>query len=986
MEIFDFGILENQRDLEDENLLIGEQDLVLFELEQQTSVEIKGIAENISLTSESSLVTVQLKVAEDSNGNNVIDDNDRIIEEQIQFPDRRVLESEEPVSLQDINLSPGDYLLELTAIPGNESTTFGEVEYSIELIPTLEEPPTNNDNVEALEFNQVISGNVETDEQDIYTFNGSTGQRLYYDHLSASLVLREFVNGSVFLPSEVPSNDRGPFTLTETEDGTYSLVFSRQFPSLPGGQYSFQLLDIADAPEITLNNPENGKIDFDAETDLYRFSGLEGQELLIDNLDDISKNATFKLFDPDNELVDDSQGLGDFEVILEKTGEYVLAVEGDNTSGEFDYSFELTTPNDNVMELDFQTPYEDTLESGEQKTFTFVGSIGQRLYFDNLTRPSSLIDIVTPSNDNTNPDGLFIPVGGKLSSDRGLYTITANGTYSLVFGTIPDGRPDGYDFRLLNVADAPEITINNPERDRQIERNAETDLYRFSGLEGQELLIDNLDDVSKNATFRLFDPDNDLVDESQGLGDFEVTLEKTGEYVLAVVGNTPSGEFDYSFVLTTPAENAPPVALDDTASTDEDTALTFTFDELLENDDDPDNDELVIIDTGTAIGSVVLNENAETIDYRPNIGFNFLTDGETATDTFEYTISDGNGNTASASVTITVTGINDNPNAVDDVYDDIPENTPLIINPGEGVLSNDTDPEEDTLAVTLIEDVNNGDLELESDGSFTYTPNDGFTGTDQFTYEVNDGNGGTDTATVELIVNEINSNPIAVDDFYDTPENTPLIINPSEGILSNDTDPEGDLLTITFNENVENGNLELNQQDGSFSYTPNDGFTGTDQFTYEISDGNGGTDTATVILTVEDDPQMPTDIIGTPGRDTLTGTNIDENIIGFQGPDKIITGQGNDTIIYESIIDAGDIIEDLEIGSDIIDLRGMLESVGFNGLDPIDDGYISFMSSGSGTILMLDADGDGSALARPYLFVDNVTETELSNSDNFIFV
>ena len=499
------------------------------------------------------------------------------------------------------------------------------------------------------------------------------------------------------------------------------------------------------------------------------------------------------------------------------------------------------------------------------------------------------------------------------------------------------------------------------------------------------MLIDNLEDISQNANFRLFDPDNELVEISPGLEDFPVTLGKTGEYVLAVEGDNTSGEFDYSFVLTTPAENASPVAVDDTASTDEDTAITLTFDSLLENDSDPDNDELDDIDdiiAGNTVGAVDFNRNAGNIVYRPDIGFNFLTDGETATDTFEYIISDGNGGTASATVTITVTGINDSPNAEDDFYN-TPENTPLIIEP-RGILSNDSDPEGDSLTVTLTEDVENGNLELLSDGSFTYTPDDGFIGTDRFTYEIDDGNGGTDTATVELIVNEVNSKPIAVDDFYETPENTPLIINPDRGTLGNDSDPEGDPLTVTLIENVENGNLEL-LSDGSFTYTPNDDFTGSDRFIYQIDDGNGGTDTATVILRIDEDPPLPI-IEGTPGRDPLTGTDGPDRIRGFQGIDIIITGQGADTIVDDSIIDAGDVIDDLEIGIDIIDLRGVLESVGFNGVDPITDGYISFMSSGSGTILMLDADGNGSALARPYIFADNVTEAELNNPDNFIFV
>jgi uncharacterized repeat protein (TIGR02543 family) len=93
-----------------------------------------------------------------------------------------------------------------------------------------------------------------------------------------------------------------------------------------------------------------------------------------------------------------------------------------------------------------------------------------------------------------------------------------------------------------------------------------------------------------------------------------------------------------------------------------------------------------------------------------------------------------------------------------------------------------------------------------------------------------------------------NAKPVAVDDNYTTNENEPLTV-PAPGVLGNDTDPEGNPLTVVSNTQPSNGTVTQNP-DGSFTYTPNPDFCGVDSFTYTISDGHGGTATATVTLGV----------------------------------------------------------------------------------------------------------------------------------------
>jgi large repetitive protein len=135
-----------------------------------------------------------------------------------------------------------------------------------------------------------------------------------------------------------------------------------------------------------------------------------------------------------------------------------------------------------------------------------------------------------------------------------------------------------------------------------------------------------------------------------------------------------------------------------------------------------------------------------------------------------------------------------------------------------GVLGNDTDVEGSVLSPILVSDVSNGTLTLNADGSFTYLPAPNFTGNDSFTYKVNDGTVDSNIATVTINVGSVNDAPVAVEDSYSINEDTLLtVVVP--GVLGNDTDNDGDLLTVTLITDVAHGTLVLNA-DGSFTYLP----------------------------------------------------------------------------------------------------------------------------------------------------------------------
>ncbi|EAQ98956.2 retention module-containing protein [Congregibacter litoralis] len=194
------------------------------------------------------------------------------------------------------------------------------------------------------------------------------------------------------------------------------------------------------------------------------------------------------------------------------------------------------------------------------------------------------------------------------------------------------------------------------------------------------------------------------------------------------------------------------------------------------------------------------------------------------------------------------------PDAADDTFE-TPFGGVLVAN----VLSNDTDPEGAVLRVADNGEPANGTVTVDDDGVFSYTPNDGFSGSDSFTYTITDPDGGTDTATVFITVTpEVapppapNLAPDAVDDVFEVGFESALV----GSVLGNDSDPEGDSLTVTGNTDPDNGTVSV-EADGSFIYSPNDDFSGSDSFTYTITDANGNTDTATVLISVGEETVAP---------------------------------------------------------------------------------------------------------------------------------
>jgi VCBS repeat-containing protein len=188
--------------------------------------------------------------------------------------------------------------------------------------------------------------------------------------------------------------------------------------------------------------------------------------------------------------------------------------------------------------------------------------------------------------------------------------------------------------------------------------------------------------------------------------------------------------------------------------------------------------------------------------------------------------------------------------AVDDVFKTKMDTT-LSVGTSQGVLANDSYAGESALTVQLVAGVAHGDLDLNEDGSFDYTPTTGFIGEDTFTYQLSDGTLTSNTATVTLSVTiGDNGAPTAAADAYEAMEDEPLSVGAADGVLANDSDPEQNALQASLVTGPANGQLRLNS-DGSFVYTPAATFHGQDSFTYQASDGELVSTPATVTITVQ---------------------------------------------------------------------------------------------------------------------------------------
>ncbi|MBX9675551.1 MAG: retention module-containing protein, partial [Methylotenera sp.] len=247
-----------------------------------------------------------------------------------------------------------------------------------------------------------------------------------------------------------------------------------------------------------------------------------------------------------------------------------------------------------------------------------------------------------------------------------------------------------------------------------------------------------------------------------------------------------------------------------------------------------------------------------------------------------FVVTDDGGATSNLLVAqVSIIAVNDAPIANNDNVA-VTEDTPVSGN----VLTNDTDVDGDALSVTQFTVDTDGDLipetytagttavivgvgsiVINTNGTYTFTPAPNYVGAiPEVVYTLSDG-ALTDTATLNLgPVTAVNDNPDAIDDTVAATEDTPITIAVAS-LLANDTDVDGNPLTVTSVQAPTNGTVTLNA--GNIIFTPNANYNGPATFTYTISDGQTGTDSATVTLNIATVNDAPA------GADRTISTNED---------------------------------------------------------------------------------------------------------------
>ncbi|WP_445727657.1 Ig-like domain-containing protein [Kamptonema formosum] len=312
------------------------------------------------------------------------------------------------------------------------------------------------------------------------------------------------------------------------------------------------------------------------------------------------------------------------------------------------------------------------------------------------------------------------------------------------------------------------------------------------------------------------------------------------------------------------APNTPPVAEDKTApatannviadvptltGTDTDgTVVSYTISTL----PDISQGKLFLNGVEVTAGQILTPAQAAQLKFQPNPSFT-----GSATFTYTATDNDGDSDTTPATVTIPVTAPNTPPVAEDKTA---PATANNVIADVPTLTGTDTDGTVVSYTISTLPDISQGKLFLNGvevtagqiltpaqAAQLKFQPNPSFTGSATFTYSATDNSGAVDAtpATVTIPVTAPNTPPVATNDSGFTNPGVPVSIN----VLGNDTDANGDTLTVTDFTQPANGTVSCTPA-GVCTYTPNPGFTGTDTYTYTISDGKGGTATATVKITV----------------------------------------------------------------------------------------------------------------------------------------
>ncbi|MCZ6395649.1 tandem-95 repeat protein [Vibrio alginolyticus] len=729
----------------------------------------------------------------------------------------------------------------------------------------------------------------------------------------------------------VDVQDTSEETTTQVEDDFDSETTSETFQIKVEGEN--------DAPEVGQDlayiMDEDGTITFTQEQLLGYASDVDGDDLAAFNVQ-VGANAS---------VVDNGDGTYTVTPDTDFNGELGLTFDISDGQETISSSIDLTVRPIN----DAPVPEDKTFEIEEDGTLIFTDA-------DLLTGATDI------EGDNLTVEGVSYDGGDGILTDNGNGTYTFapnenfNGDVNFSFD-VSDGTDTvsaNIDVSVTPVDDAP-VSGNlaySVDEDGSIRLSQEQLLSQASDVEGDALTASNLS-VDGNATVTQNDDGSfTITPDADFNGDIDISFD------ISDGTNTVQATAD----LTVNPINDLPVPQDQQFSVEEDGTLIFTDADLLTGATDIEGDDLSVTGISYEGTDGVLTDNGDgTYSFAPNENFN----GDV---NFSFDVSDGT-DTVSANVDVSVTPVNDPPVAGSTSYT-VHEDNSITISDAQ-LLANSSDLEGDVSIDSVSYSGSDGMLQINGDGTYTFSPNENFNGEVTLDVVVADEEGATDVTTAGITVLEVNDPPVAGPTSYTIDEDSVLTFSESQ-VLLNASDVEGDVELVGISYDGPDGIFTVND-DGTCSFAPNENFNGQVQLDVTIRDEDGA-EVDTVInvnvLPINDAPvsgdlaySVDEDGAITLSQEQLLSQASDIEGDGLTASD--LTVDGNATVTANddgsfTITPDADFNGDIDIQFNITDGTDTIQATADLTVNPVNDLPVpqdqQFSVEEDGTLQFTDAD------------------------------
>ncbi|HHF2961899.1 TPA: tandem-95 repeat protein [Vibrio alginolyticus] len=753
------------------------------------------------------------------------------------------------------------------------------------------------------------------------------------------------------LTVEGVSYDGGDGILTDNGNGTYTFAPNENFNG--DVNFSFDVSDgtdtvsanidvsvtpVDDAPvsgNLAYSVDEDGSIRLSQEQLLSQASDVEGDALTASNLS-VDGNAT---------------------VTQNDDGSFTITPDAD-FNGDIDISFDISDGTNTVQATadltvnpinDLPVPQDQQFSVEEDGTLIFTDA-------DLLTGATDI------EGDNLTVEGVSYDGSDGILTDNGNGTYTFapnenfNGDVNFSFD-VSDGTDTvsaNIDVSVTPVDDAP-VSGNlaySVDEDGSIRLSQEQLLSQASDVEGDALTASNLS-VDGNATVTQNDDGSfTITPDADFNGDIDISFD------ISDGTNTVQATAD----LTVNPINDLPVPQDQQFSVEEDGTLQFTDADLLAGATDIEGDDLSVTGISYEGTDGVLTDNGDgTYSFAPNENFN----GDL---NFSFDVSDGT-DTVSANVDVSVTPVNDPPVAGSTSYT-VHEDNSITISDAQ-LLANSSDLEGDVSIDSVSYSGSDGVLQINGDGTYTFSPNENFNGEVTLDVVVADEEGSTDVTTAGITVLEVNDPPVAGPTSYTIDEDSVLTFSESQ-VLLNASDVEGDVELVGIRYDGPDGIFTVND-DGTCSFAPNENFNGQVQLDVTIRDEDGA-EVDTVInvnvLPINDAP-VSGDLaysVDEDGAITLSQEQLLSQASDIEGDDLTasdLTVDGNATVTANddgsfTITPDADFNGDIDIQFNITDGTDTIQATADLTVNPVNDLPVpqdqQFSVEEDGTLQFTDAD------------------------------